>query len=95
MTTSVPKRRLWACVSNSRNRAVLSWVGSGVVALIAGLWAVTPYVFPKKNNPAAPTVVCAQQGGVAAGRDVSGNTITVTAPGGSSGSLACADAPKR
>lgn len=90
-------RSLWAFIGNRKNRTILSWIGSGVAVVAAGLWAVVTFVFPDKEPSKAQTVACAQQGGVAAGRDASHNsvTVTMTGPGNSTGSVACADAAKR
>ncbi len=90
-------RRLWAFIGSPKNRAMLSWAGSGVAVAAAGIWAVVTFAFPEKKAPSAPTVACAQQGGVAAGRDASHNTVTVTTTGtgNSTGAIACADATKK
>jgi len=90
-------RSLWAFIGNPKNRAVLSWIGGGVVVAATGFWAVVTFLFPEKSAPASPTVACAQQGGVAAGRDASHNTITITTAGtaNSTGSVACADAARK
>ena len=87
-------RRLWAFIGSPKHRAMLSWVGSGVVVAAAGIWAVVTFVFPEKSSP---TVACAQQGSVAAGRDASHNTVTVTTTGtgNSTGAIACADTAKK
>src|SRR4051794_24728508 len=91
------RQGLWALIENPKRRAILSWIGSGVAVAAAGLWAVVTFAFPEKRAAPAPTVTCAQQGSIAAGRDASHNTITVTAAGTSNsmGSVACGDAAKK
>ena len=43
-----------------------------------GAWAVFTYLWPHEQpSPESPKIVCAEPGGVAAGRDASGNTITI------------------
>jgi len=78
-------------ITKPKNRQILSWLGGGLVALAAGVWAVTTYVWPAHDGP---KVVCAQQGSLASGRDASGNTITYTggaSAGAGSGTASCAD----
>lgn len=65
-------------ITKPKNRQILSWLGGGLVALAAGVWAVTIYVWPAHDGP---KVVWAQQGSLASGRDASGNTITYTGGG--------------
>jgi hypothetical protein len=66
--------------------------GGGAVAA-AGIWAVVTYLWPVHESPKA---VCAQQGGIAAGRDASGNTLNYNggAPVGG-GAATCADPAKK
>jgi hypothetical protein len=68
---------LWSFLSAPKNQKTLSWAGGGLVLVAAGSWAVFTYLWPH-DAPSAdgPKIVCAQSGGVAAGRDASGNTIT-------------------
>lgn len=65
---------LWPFLSASKNQKTLSWLGAGLVVVAGGGWAVFTYIWPHDEGP---KIVCAQQGGVAAGRDASGNTITI------------------
>lgn len=65
---------LWSFLSTPKNQKTLSWLGGGLVVLAGGAWAAFTYVWPHEEGP---KIVCAQQGGVAAGRDASGNTITI------------------
>lgn len=70
-------RALWRFVRIKRNRESLGWLGAGAVVVIGGLWAVFVYVFPagRPGTPPAPGIEVRQ--GVAAGRDLTGNTITI------------------
>ena len=87
----VTPRRLhtlvWNFLSKDKNRAVLGWVGGGVVIVIGALWAAFVYFMPasKPHSPAAG--VEANCGSVAAGGNVTGTTITATGAG-------CAPKPK-
>ena len=91
---------LWSFIANSKNQKTLAWLGSGLVVAAGGAWAVFTYVWPAhEGGRDAATVVCAQQGSVAAGRDASGNTVTFngnapSGPGPGSQSVSCADTKK-
>lgn len=91
---------LWSFIANSKNQKTLGWLGSGLVVAAGGAWAVFTYVWPAHDGAAhdTATVVCAQQGSVAAGRDASGNSVTINgnAPGSGPGSqsVSCADTKK-
>jgi hypothetical protein len=92
---------LWSFIANSKNQKTLGWLGSGLVVAAGGAWAVFTYVWPAHDGAAhdTATVVCAQQGSVAAGRDASGNTVNYNgnAPAGSgpgSQSVSCANTTK-
>jgi hypothetical protein len=74
---------LWSFLAKPNNQKTLTWLGSGAVVVIAGLWTAFVYLFPAKKYDASPPPVCAQQG-VAIGGAVSGSTITNTATGSSS-----------
>ena len=77
----------WSFVSKPKNRQVLSWLGGGLVAAAAGVWAVVTYVWPASHDGAK--VVCTQQG-IAIGGNVSGSTVTNTTSG-SKNSAPCVD----
>jgi hypothetical protein len=83
---------LLAFIAKPKNRAILSWVGGGIVTVAVGAWAVVTYVWPAHESP---SIVCAQGGSVAAGRDVSGNTITYNGSTPPGGAAPCTDAAKR
>ena len=78
---------VWKFLSKDKNRAVLGWLGAGVVVVIGALWAAFVYFMPasKPGSPAAG--VEANCGSVAAGGNVTGATITATGTG-------CAPKPK-
>ena len=61
--------RIWEALQDPANRAVLEWIGGGIVVIVSGGWAVFKFVVPKK-----PTV-SASNGGVAAGRDIRDSKI--------------------
>jgi hypothetical protein len=75
------------------NQRLLSWLGGGGAVAAAGIWAVVTYVWPAHESPKP---VCAQQGGIAAGHDASGNTVNYNggAPAGA-GAATCADTTKK
>jgi hypothetical protein len=67
---------IWAFVQDPANRALLGWIGGGFVVVIGGFWTAFQFLLSKEkpNAQLAPTV-SASNGGVAAGRDISGTTI--------------------
>lgn len=70
--------KIWSFLQDDNSRAVLAWIGSGVVVVVGGIWAVVKVFLSKgqgKTTP-APTVTAAH-GGVAAGRDMQNNTINI------------------
>jgi hypothetical protein len=86
-------RSIWSFVRKPANQRLLSWLGGGGAIAAAGIWAVVTYVWPAHDSA---KVVCAQQGGIAGGRDASGNTVTYI--GGASdggGTTRCADTAKK
>jgi hypothetical protein len=69
---------VWSFLSTSKNQKTLSWISGGLVVVAGGAWAVFTYLWPHDaSSPGVAKIVCAQPGGVAAGRDASGNTITI------------------
>jgi SEFIR domain len=70
----MPVRKLWLFLQQEKNRRVLGWLGGGVVVLAGGLWAA---FYSPASPPQAPHVAVEAPGGVAAGRDIHGSTITV------------------
>lgn len=53
-----------------RNRRLWGWLGGGLLILAGGIWAAAAFF-------SSPDVTVEAPGGVAAGRDISGSTITV------------------
>jgi hypothetical protein len=70
---------LWSFLAKPKNQKTLSWLGGGAAIAVGGIWVVVTYLWPhdRPAPEAAPKIVCAQPGAVAAGHDASGNTITV------------------
>jgi hypothetical protein len=73
---------IWALISKPKNRAVIQWVGGGVIAVATGGWVVVTYVWPI-HEAAAPG--CVQQGVSVVG-NVSGSSITNNAVGATNSS---------
>ena len=73
-------RKLWVLLQNRKSaREVITLLVPIVIAVAGGVWAVFTYVFPadKPAKLTQPPAVSAGPGGVAAGRDISGSTITI------------------
>lgn len=64
-------------LSNDKNRAILGWIGAGVVVVFSALLAVFVYLVPPSKLGSPPESVTASHGGVAVGGNVTGSTITV------------------
>ncbi|HEX2890941.1 hypothetical protein [Vineibacter terrae] len=73
-------RGLWKFLKQDKNRAVLGWLGGGLVVVATGAWAVLTFVV-KPDTPGKPSV-SATCGSVAAGGDIKG-PVTVTQSGAS------------
>jgi hypothetical protein len=53
------------------NQVILGWIGSGIVVAATGIWSVVKF-FAKKNDRKQPkSIVTADRGSIAAGRDIS------------------------
>ena len=61
---------LWALLQDEKNRVVLSWLGGGLVVVVAGLWAVFKLLHRK---PGTVMTITADRGGIAAGGNVNTN----------------------
>jgi hypothetical protein len=69
------------------NRALLGWIGSGLVVLIAGLWAGFVYLYPpKKDDGSGAIKVEANCGSAAAQGTFIGSSINV---GGATSTANC------
>jgi hypothetical protein len=64
----------WSFLSVPKNRKALAGIWAVVVVVAGGAWEVYKYVWPHEEGP---KIVCAQPGGIAAGRDAKGNSITI------------------
>ena len=65
-------------LKDRENQQALSWIGGGLVVVIGGLWAAYLHFAvptPSKSNSLQPSVT-ASGCSVAAGRDITGSTIT-------------------
>jgi hypothetical protein len=64
---------MWEFIKDPANRAVISWIGGGVVIILGGLWAVIKFLLrsPGQTHPS----VSASDGGVAVGRDIRDSNI--------------------
>lgn len=74
---------MWQWLKDPDNRTVLAWLGSGLVVLAGGAWAVFTYLAPPESGgraPPAPSVQVEQ--GVGAGGDISvGGDLSVSGSG--------------
>ena len=70
--------RVVAFLRDEGNRAILGWIGGGLVVLATGLWAVFVHFYPSPEAKPGPPQkqIEAECGSVAIGGDVSGATIT-------------------
>jgi tetratricopeptide (TPR) repeat protein len=76
------RSRVLAFLRDESNRALLGWIGGGLVVLATGLWAVfTFYVDHSKPPPPPATTIVEQKGtGIASGRDTNINSpVTIGA----------------
>jgi hypothetical protein len=71
---------LWSFLKDPANRETLGWMGAGIVAVVSAAWAVIKFRSEKERRRFKPSVQ-ATNGGVAAGGNMTGNTINT---GGSS-----------
>ncbi len=68
----------WRFVKRKNNRVILQWLGGGVVVVAGAVWTVFVFfVHPDAPSPGNGMNVEASGGGVAAGRDITGSTITI------------------
>lgn len=70
---------MWDWLKDPENRNVLAWLGSGLVVLAGGLWAVFTYLHPAESGSSSPSVQVEQ--GVGAGGDIEvGGDLNVSGP---------------
>jgi hypothetical protein len=65
---------IWKWIKDDKNRDILKLSGAGLAAIVAAVWAVLTFAVGDHAAPSAS----AGPGGIAAGHDISGNTITTT-----------------
>jgi hypothetical protein len=83
---------LWAFLNEPKNQKTLSWIGGGLVVVIAGLWAAFVYFFPVKDDHSAGSItVEASCGSAAVQGTMIGSSITT---GGAGSTANCAPKPK-
>jgi hypothetical protein len=73
--------RAWAFLTDPANRAVLGWLGGGLVVALGGVWTVLTYFRPSSTANKAgsePAKVTAAHGSVAIGRDNRDGPITIS-----------------
>ena len=95
--------RAWAFLTDPANRAVLSWLGGGLVVALGGAWMVFTYFRPSSSTDKKagnePAKVTAEHGSVAIGRDNKGSSpITIAGsppPGRPPPPPRQADAPRK
>jgi hypothetical protein len=77
------RSRVLAFLRDESNRALLGWIGGGLVVLATGLWAVFVHFYPAPEAKPSPPQkqIEAECGSVAIGGDVSGATITAGSSG--------------
>jgi hypothetical protein len=63
---------LWSFARQPTNRAVLSWIGGGIVTVAVALWTVFIYLAPPNKSEPSVQANC---GGVVVGRDISGSNV--------------------
>jgi hypothetical protein len=71
----MPSLRAW--LRDDKNRDILKMIGGALTVLVAAGWAVLTFVADRHSSGA----VTAGPGAIAAGHDISGNTITLAPPG--------------
>jgi hypothetical protein len=59
----------WAFLKDPANRAVIGWIGAGIVAIASGLWAVVRFYARKGDGGSPPGTIRADRSSVAIGRD--------------------------
>jgi hypothetical protein len=66
----------WSFLLDENNRAILAWLGSGLVVVVGALWTVFKFVFrrPTVKPEPAPTIL-ATHGSIVAGRDIRDSKI--------------------
>ena len=81
---------IWNWLKDDRNRDVVKMTAAGLAAVVAAAWAILTLVVD--HHPRAS--ITSGAGGIAAGHDISGNTITLARPGGAAAPPATSPAAK-
>ena len=68
---------LWDFLKDPENRAVLNWIGSGIVALFAAAWAIFIYFRPPRPAQSAPAQSSAVQVTAQSGAFAAGGSVTI------------------
>jgi hypothetical protein len=72
---------IWDFLKDGSNQAVLSWIGGGIAAVAAGIWAIVKLVAKNgEHKPSKPSVT-ADRGSVASGGDIKSSPININARG--------------
>ena len=72
---------MWEWLSEPQNREVFSWVGGGLAAALAGLWAVYRH-WSRRNEGTGPSLSVQARHGVAAGGNIEiGRDLEIGRPG--------------
>nr|WP_294565645.1 hypothetical protein [uncultured Rhodopila sp.] len=69
----------WKFLTDPTNRDTLGWIGAGIAAGAAGLWAVVTFLVRKEGSDPRPNV-SADRGGVAIGGSATNSPINVNPP---------------
>jgi hypothetical protein len=67
----------WAFLKDSANREILGWIGTGIVAVAGGLWAVVSFYSKKDDDGGSTPSVRADRKSVAIGRDNTNSPINI------------------
>jgi hypothetical protein len=67
---------LWSVLRDNDNRAIMGWLGGGIVVAATGAWSIFKYLRKKraKDNKVETTVIAIKRS-VAAGRDLRDTNI--------------------
>jgi hypothetical protein len=62
---------MWLWLSDPANQKTLAFIGGGISVVVAAAWAVFKTFFKEPDSkPSSSTVIKADRGGMAAGRDI-------------------------
>jgi hypothetical protein len=72
---------IWDFLKDGSNQAVLSWIGGGIAAVAAGIWAIVKLMAKKGDQKPLQPSVSADRGSVASGGDIKSSPINIRARG--------------